>query len=128
MMKFPAVNFAKRIIFAFIALCLSLSVWAKGPVPPGVIAAHDLPVEARETLALIKRGGPFPYARDGVIFKNYEGVLPKQKRGYYHEYTVKTPGVRHRGARRIISGGMPQQGQEYFYTDDHYVSFKRIRE
>lgn len=127
-MKFTAMNFAKSIVFAFIALFFSLSVWAKGPTSLGMIAARDLPVEARETLVLIKRGGPFPYARDGVVFKNYEGILPKEKRGYYHEYTVKTPGVRHRGARRIISGGMPQQKQEYFYTDDHYVSFKRIRE
>lgn len=121
-------NLAKRLIFAFIALFVSFSVWAKGPVPLEVIAVRDLPVEAQETLALIKRGGPYPYARDGVIFKNYEGILPRRERGYYREFTVKTPGVRHRGARRIVSGGMPQQGQEYFYTDDHYVSFKRIRE
>lgn len=127
-MKFLAVNLAKRIIFAFIALLVSFSVWGKGPAPLGVIAVRDLPVEAQETLLLIKRGGPYPYARDGVIFKNYEGILPRRERGYYREFTVKTPGVRHRGARRIISGGAPQQGQEYFYTDDHYVSFKRIRE
>ena len=127
-MYFPAVNLGKRIIFAFIALFLSFGVWAKGPVPLDTIAARDLPVEAQETLALIKQGGPFPYSRDGVVFKNYERLLPRKERGYYREYTVKTPGVRHRGARRIISGGTPPQRQEYFYTDDHYVSFKRIRE
>lgn len=127
-MKLLAVNFAKRIVFAFIALFLSIGVWAKGPAPLGVIAARDLPAEAQQTLIFIKQGGPFSYARDGVIFNNYEGILPRRERGYYHEYTVKTPGIRHRGARRIISGGTPQQGQEYFYTDDHYVSFKRIRE
>ncbi len=127
-MKYLAMNFAKGIAFAFFALFLSLSVWAKGPAPLGVVAVHDLPVEARHTLSLIKRGGPFPYRRDGVVFKNYEGILPKEKRGYYREYTVKTPGVRHRGARRIVAGGVPPQEQEYFYTDDHYVSFKRIRE
>jgi ribonuclease T1 len=127
-MKLMALNLAKRLVFALIALFLSFGVLAKGPVPLDVIAASDLPVEARQTLVLIKQGGPFPYPRDGVVFKNYEGVLPKRERGYYREYTVKTPGVRHRGARRIISGGTPQPGQEYFYTDDHYVSFKRIRE
>lgn len=127
-MKYMAMKFAKSIVFAFIALFLSLNVWARGPVPLEVVAARDLPAEARYTLSLIKQGGPFPYARDGVVFRNYEGILPKQKRGYYREYTVKTPGVRHRGARRIVAGGEPPQGEEYFYTDDHYVSFKRIRE
>ena len=79
--------------------------------------------EARETLALIKKGGPFPYSRDGVVFGNREGQLPKQKRGYYHEYTVKTPGSRTRGARRIVRGG----AGELYYTDDHYATFKKIR-
>jgi len=127
-MKYQAMNFAKNIVFSFIALFLSLTVWARGVLPLEAVAVRDLPVEARQTLFLIKQGGPFPYPRDGVVFGNYEGVLPKEKRGYYHEYTVKTPGVRHRGARRIIAGGTLQEGQEYFYTDDHYVSFKRIRE
>lgn len=77
---------------------------------------------------MIKRGGPFPYAKDGVVFGNYEGVLPRQKRGYYHEYTVKTPRARNRGARRIISGGDPAASGEYYYTDDHYVTFMRIQE
>ena len=83
-----------------------------------------LPPEARQTLALIKAGGPFPYAKDGSAFGNREGLLPKRKRGYYREYTVKTPGAGDRGARRIVSG-MPG---EYYYTDDHYRSFKRIIE
>ena len=90
----------------------------------GTIAVAELPVEARETLRAIKRGGPYTYSRDGVVFGNFERILPKQPRGYYHEYTVKTPGVRSRGARRIISG----QSQEYFYTDNHYQTFRRIRE
>ena len=80
--------------------------------------------ELRETLALIKKGGPFPHARDGVAFGNRENLLPKHDRGYYREYTVKTPGARDRGARRIVAGA----GGEYFYTDDHYRSFRRIRE
>lgn len=90
----------------------------------GTISVAELPVEARETLRDIKRGGPYAYDRDGVVFGNFERILPKQSRGYYHEYTVKTPGVRSRGARRIISG----KSGEYYYTADHYQSFKRIRE
>ncbi len=88
------------------------------------IAASALPPEAQHTLALIKQGGPFPYAKDGVVFGNYEHALPPHARGYYHEYTVKTPGVRGRGAQRIIVGGE----SEYFYTGDHYSTFKRIRD
>lgn len=89
-----------------------------------VVAAAELPAEGRDTLRLIKQGGPFPYERDGVVFKNYERVLPKQRRGYYHEYTVKTPGVRHRGARRIVCG----EPVECYYSPDHYRTFKRIKE
>jgi ribonuclease T1 len=88
------------------------------------IAVEQLPKEARETLALIKKGGPYPYAKDGIVFGNREARLPKQKRGYYREFTVKTPGERTRGARRIIAGS----AGEYWYTDDHYASFRRIRE
>jgi len=90
----------------------------------GDIAANSLPPEARQTIALIKAGGPFPYSRDGVVFNNREGQLPKKVRGYYHEYTVKTPGARDRGARRIIAG---RDGALY-YTDDHYRTFKRVIE
>jgi ribonuclease T1 len=88
------------------------------------VAASQLPREARETLARVKKGGPFPYAKDGAVFGNREGKLPKQKRGYYREYTVKTPGERTRGARRIVAG----PPGEYWYTDDHYATFRRIRE
>ncbi|MFT3807833.1 ribonuclease domain-containing protein [Arenimonas sp.] len=83
-----------------------------------------LPDEAREILRLIHARGPFPYDRDGVVFGNYEGRLPKQRRGYYREYTVPTPGLSHRGARRIVTGGEPPR--EFWYTDDHYESFRRI--
>lgn len=83
-----------------------------------------LPQEARDTLALIDKGGPFPYPKnDGVVFENREGVLPDKPSGYYHEYTVPTPGSQDRGARRIVTGG---DGQ-FYYTDDHYDSFSRIR-
>lgn len=86
------------------------------------IDAGSLPPEARQTIALIKAGGPFPHSRDGVIFNNREAQLPRKARGYYHEYTVRTPGARDRGARRIISG---REG-ELYYTDDHYRTFKRV--
>ena len=86
------------------------------------VRVADLPQEARQTLALIRAGGPFPHARDGVVFGNREGLLPKRNRGYYREYTVKTPGARDRGARRIVAGA----NGELYYTDDHYRSFKRI--
>lgn len=88
------------------------------------VPLKDLPAEARETLALIQAGGPFPHARDGVVFGNREGLLPKQARSYYREYTVRTPGLRDRGPRRIVTG---KNGERY-YTDDHYRSFKRILE
>jgi len=88
------------------------------------IVIYELPKEARDTLSTIKQGGPFAYERDGVVFGNFERRLPKQPRGYYHEYTVKTPGTHGRGARRIISGAH----DEYYYTADHYNSFKRILE
>jgi ribonuclease T1 len=88
------------------------------------VSLSALPPEASNTLKLIKQGGPFPYPRDGVVFGNYEKRLPKKQRGYYHEYTVKTPGARNRGARRIVCG-LPS---ECYYTGDHYQTFKLIRE
>ena len=95
------------------------------PVPDVAdVSVSQLPPEARATIELIHKGGPYPYARDGVTFANREGRLPRHKRGYYHEYTVKTPGERTRGARRIIAG----KGGELYYTDDHYNHFRRIRE
>ncbi|MFG3193271.1 ribonuclease domain-containing protein [Streptomyces omiyaensis] len=87
-----------------------------------VVREAELPPEARETLALIRAGGPFPYARDGVVFSNFERILPRRERGHYHEYTVRTPGERDRGARRIVTGG---DGERY-YTDDHYESFREV--
>lgn len=86
--------------------------------------ASGLPAEARETLALIEHGGPFPHRKDGAVFQNREHRLPAQPRGWYHEYTVETPGSDDRGARRIIAGGDPPS--EFWYSDDHYRSFRRI--
>lgn len=86
------------------------------------VALSSLPSQAQHTVALIRAGGPFPYARDGIVFRNAEHELPAQRSGYYHEYTVPTPGESDRGARRIIAG----IGGEYFYTADHYASFVRV--
>lgn len=88
----------------------------------GTVRTADLPPEARRTLALVKSGGPYPYARDGIVFSNREGLLPREPSGYYHEFTVVTPGSADRGARRIIVG---QHGEDY-YTDDHYASFREV--
>jgi ribonuclease T1 len=86
------------------------------------IAYDRLPAQARETIGLIQRGGPFPYRQDGAVFQNRERLLPGKPGGYYHEYTVVTPGSPDRGARRIIAG---EKG-ELYYTDDHYDSFKQV--
>jgi ribonuclease T1 len=88
----------------------------------------QLPDPAVATLRLIEKGGPFPYAKDGVVFGNRERLLPRHPRGYFHEYTVPTPRSRDRGARRIVCGGPRQQIGDCYYTDDHYASFKRIAE
>jgi len=101
-------------VFSFAALCFT----------HGEIAQRQLPKEAIATIVLIRQGGPFPYQRDGVTFGNREKILPLRERGWYREYSVKTPGVRDRGARRIVAG---RDGTLY-YTDDHYRSFKRILE
>ena len=118
----------KNWIFFFAALLFSIHVLARDATSPDVIAVSALPPEAQRTLALIGQGGPFPFSKDGVVFGNYEGALPRQARGYYHEYTVKTPGARNRGARRIIVGGQSASSRERYYTDNHYASFKRIKE
>lgn len=115
-------------------LVLSLAVAGAANVSAGErdIAHADLPRQAQETLALIRQGGPFPYKKDGTTFFNRERRLPQQARGYYREYTVPTPGLSHRGARRIVAGSGPDKSPatsgEYWYTADHYETFRRIRE
>ena len=86
------------------------------------VTLSELPAEAQQTLLLITQGGPYPYDRDGAVFQNREGILPDQPEGFYHEYTVPTPGSDDRGARRIVVGGSSQ----FFYTDDHYESFREV--
>ncbi|MFD3947879.1 ribonuclease domain-containing protein [Streptomyces sp. NPDC058579] len=89
----------------------------------GDICYSDLPSQAHDTLRLIEQGGPFPYRQDGTVFQNREGILPGHSTGYYHEYTVKTPGSSNRGARRIVTG---ESSQEDYYTADHYASFDLV--
>ena len=110
------------------------SVQAREPSPGSAIAAialAELPAEARHTLELIRRGGPFPFPhKDGSTFGNFEKRLPVAPRGYYREYTVPTPGSTDRGARRIVAGGGDRgaTSSEYYYTGDHYRTFRRIRQ
>ncbi|MEU6826454.1 ribonuclease domain-containing protein [Streptomyces atriruber] len=125
-------RFVPRVLGALL-LCLAVLVagcssgdtggdapaWARGMA---TVQADRLPAEARQTLRRIDDGGPFPYWKDGTVFGNFERELPRQKRGYYHEYTVRTPGERDRGARRIVTGS----DDEVYYTDDHYASFKAV--
>ncbi|HXF46073.1 MAG TPA: ribonuclease domain-containing protein [Burkholderiaceae bacterium] len=114
---------------ALVALaCAFAPADAREAPPLPTVHVRELPPEAQATLALIKRGGPFPYRKDGSVFFNRERKLPPKPRGYYTEYTVPTPGARDRGARRIVAGGDPATSGEYYYTDDHYQSFRRIRE
>ena len=129
-----------RIVALLLALFLAapLASAAASPVQGGELAAGrqiraaDLPAEARQTLELIRRGGPYPHKQDGVVFGNRERLLPLQPRGYYREFTVRTPGARDRGARRLVagtgSGGDVKTTDEFWYTDDHYASFRRVVE
>jgi ribonuclease T1 len=110
-----------RLLAGFLALVFSFGVFG---FSEREIDKKQLPKEAIETVALIKKGGPFPYPRDGVTFGNREKLLPARERGWYREYTVRTEGERTRGARRIVAG---RDGTLY-YTDDHYRSFRRILE
>ncbi len=96
---------------------------AVAPAAVGDICHSDLPAEAHDTLDLIEQGGPYPYPQDGTVFENREGILPDQDTGYYHEYTVETPGSDDRGARRIVTG---EEEEEDYYTSDHYESFDLV--
>jgi ribonuclease T1 len=107
-----------RLAAALLAVAFSFSVFGKD------VHSKDLPAEARQTLELIKSNGPFSHKQDGGTFGNREKRLPQRANGYYREYTVKTPGAKDRGARRIVAGN----GGEFYYTEDHYRSFRRIRE
>lgn len=127
---------AFRIVLIAVAAFAVLTWWSAhreiapgGPGPVATTASTAIyppfvPPEAIETLQAIDRGGPFPYSRDGVVFQNRERRLPERPRGYYHEYTVPTPGENDRGARRLVTGGDPPE--VYYYSDDHYRSFRKV--
>ena len=119
------------VLAAFSFVLMPLAATAKAP-PPAVnsestVALASLPKQANETYASVLSGGPFEYDKDGTVFGNRDRILPAQKRGFYREYTVKTPYARNRGAKRIICGGsQPAAPEACYYTDDHYATFKRI--
>ena len=126
------------------ALLIASPALGRGDPASLGIRLQELPAEAQQTLQLIQRGGPYPHERDGITFGNYEKQLPAAPRGHYREYTVITPGINHRGARRIVVGcerqqtltrsssllSLPQcrEGGSFYYTADHYRSFRRITE
>jgi len=132
------VRLLHRLLVLFLVLGLGMVACAREDPAHGAdleeidtVALDALPPQAQDTLALIRQGGPFPYRKDGSVFGNRERRLPPRPRGYYTEYTVPTPGSPDRGARRIVAGkgitGDPATSDEYYFTDDHYRSFRRIR-
>lgn len=129
------------LLISLLLSAVALAIWPQGNIEARekasdsstmsrdfpIVLEADLPKEARATLALIAKGGPFPYSKDGVTFSNRERALAKQARGYYREYTVKTPGAKNRGAKRIVCGTPKTSASECYYTDDHYATFRKIK-
>ncbi len=117
-----------------VASASTFLVQARGPesldlAPSASVSVSALPTQGQQVLGQIRQGGPFRYEKDGTVFFNREGQLPREQRGYYREYTVPTPGLNHRGARRIVCGGArPAAPDACYYTEDHYSSFKRIEQ
>ncbi len=133
MLRNPCGVWARTMVVAVLALSgglIGISVQAKAQAPAAVlqtVTLTALPAQGRDMMALIEKGGPFKYYKDGTVFGNREKFLPARQRGYYREYTVRTPGESSRGARRIVCGGQqPRAPDACFYTDDHYASFRQI--
>jgi len=133
MLRNPCSVWARAAVMALLALSgglIGTSVQAKTEAPAAVLQTMTvaaLPPQGRDMMALIEKGGPFKYEKDGTVFGNREKILPARQRGYYREYTVRTPGESSRGARRIVCGGqLPRAPDACFYTDDHYGSFRQI--
>ena len=133
MLRNPCGVWARAAAMALLALSgglIGTSVQAKTEAPAAVLQTMTvaaLPSQGRDMMALIEKGGPFKYDKDGTVFGNREKFLPARQRGYYREYTVRTPGESSRGARRIVCGGQqPRAPDACFYTDDHYASFRQI--
>ncbi len=113
-------------LIATLACSGAIAKSAAGQIAIANVTLAQLPTQGRDTYQRIFQGGPFPYEKDGVVFGNRERLLPSQKRGYYREYTVKTPSSRDRGAQRIVCGGTATAPDACFYTADHYASFRKI--
>jgi ribonuclease T1 len=133
MARFAAVKSALTSAFFAAAIAAAPQVQAWGFLDgsragAATVQVAELPRQGRETYELIRQGGPFPFDKDGTVFGNRERLLPIEKRGYYREYTVKTPGSRDRGARRIVCGGPARTPHACYYTADHYASFRKIVE
>ena len=133
MLRNPCGVWARTMVVAVLALSgglIGISVQAKTEAQAAVlqtVTLDALPAQGRDMMALIEKGGPFKYNKDGTVFGNREKILPARQRGYYREYTVRTPGESSRGARRIVCGGQqPRAPDACFYTDDHYGSFRQI--
>jgi ribonuclease T1 len=133
MARIASIKFALTSLLLVLALCGPLAQarsqtgW-QAYSAAAEISVAELPRQGRETYELIRRGGPFPYGKDGAVFGNRERLLPVGRRGFYREYTVPTPGSRDRGARRIVCGGPVKAPHACFYTADHYASFRKIVE
>ncbi|WP_313070316.1 ribonuclease [Melaminivora sp.] len=129
MLKAVALPACKAFVACAVGVALALPAQARtlsASFPGASIPLAELPAQGRATYALIHAGGPFPYDKDGTVFGNRERLLPAARRGHYREYTVPTPGVRHRGARRIVCGGPPRLPEACYYSGDHYASFRAI--
>jgi ribonuclease T1 len=118
------------VLMGLVWMVCTVLVHAKPPDEAASLATvlvTELPREAQETYRTIRKGGPFPYEKDGTVFGNRERLLPRQDRGFYREYTVRTPGERNRGARRIVCGGpVPAEPKACYYTQDHYAIFRMM--
>lgn len=131
MARVAAVKFALTSLLLAAVMAAPLAQAGTDHSPASSLAAvqvAELPIQGRETYELIRQGGPFPFGKDGAVFGNRERSLPAEKRGYYREYTVLTPGSRDRGARRIVCGGPARAPHACYFTADHYGSFRRIVE
>jgi ribonuclease T1 len=133
MARIAAVKFALTSCL-LVAIQAAVLVQARTPTEPPALGSSatvrvtELPRQGRQTYERIREGGPFPFDKDGTVFGNRERQLPPEKRGYYREYTVATPGSRDRGARRIVCGGPAKAPRACWYTADHYASFHKIVE
>lgn len=125
-------GFLAALTATMVVAASTILVQARSPAPlapeaSAAVSVSALPTQGQQVMGQISQGGPFRYEKDGTVFFNREGLLPRQKRGYYREYTVPTPGMNHRGARRIVCGGeRPKTPDACYYTEDHYASFRRI--